>query len=143
MIEDALYGYLARQAAITALIGSGDDFRLYPDLLPEGIAYPAVAYFRVSTPRLHTLDGPSGFAQPRFQFSVWGNTKSDVIAVVEALRLTLDGFRGQMGDTQVRAILSDDEMGDHDQYDGNTRSFHRVIDFHVSHEEVEGLSDGK
>lgn len=135
MIEDALVAYLGRQVALTALIGAGDAMRLYPDMLPEGIAYPAVSYFRVSTPRIHCLEGPIGFAQPRFQFSTWANKKSDVIAVAEALRHALDGFRGQMGEVLVRGILSDDEMGDHDEYDGRTRSFHRVIDFHVSHEE--------
>ena len=135
MIEDALVEFLGQQSALTGLIGAPPSMRLYPDLLPEGIAYPAVTYFRVSTPRAHTLSGPSGFAQPRFQFSVWGNTKGDVIAVTEAIRLALDGFRGQMGEVLVRGILSDDEMGDHDEYDGRTRSFHRVIDFHVSHEE--------
>ena len=135
MIEDALYAYLGRQAQLTALIGAGDAMRLYPDVLPEGVPYPAVTYFRVSTPRLHVLSGPSGFAQPRFQFSAWANNKADVIAVTEAVRAALDGFRGLMGEVQVRGVLSDDEMGDHDEYDGRTRSFHRVIDFQVSHEE--------
>ncbi len=135
MIEDALVAYLGAQDSLIALIGTPLPVRLYPDFLPELAAYPAVTYFRVSTMRVHTLSGPSGFAQPRFQFSCWANTKASVVTVAEALRLALDGFRGQMGDTTVRGILSDDEVGDHDEFDQKTRSFHRAVDFHVSHEE--------
>jgi hypothetical protein len=128
VIETALKGYLGAQTALTALIGD----RLTPGYLKENALLPAVVYFRVSTPRTYGIGGPMGFAQPRFQFSAYGNGYLEVIAVIDAIRVALDGFSGTMGDTTVREIESDGEI---DHYDSSSKSFHRSIDFYIAHEE--------
>ena len=146
-IEAALFAYLSGLPAIQGLLGNPDgSVRIYRDTLPEEVAYPAMTFFRVSTPRVHALDGPTGLASPRFQFSAWsgdvanpdGSTRSgadDVLDIIDAVRVALDGYSGAMNGVAVRAILADEE-GDRDMYDEKTRSYHRMIDFMVSHIET-------
>lgn len=128
MIENSLLSYLSAQPALTALIGT----RLTPGFVKEGDPLPAVAYFRVSTPREESLDGPAGLAWPRFQFSIYGNDYPKVMAVAEVIRLALAGYHGTMGDMTIREITTE---GERDSYDPESLSFHRSIDFIIAHEE--------
>jgi len=148
-IEGALFTYLTAQAPIMALLGKNPT-RLYRDVLPELVDYPAVSFFRVGTPHVATLDaGPSisKFQQPRFQFDAWsadvadsnGTSRSgadDTLNITQALVLVLDGFRGVISDAEghavrVRAVLMDDE-GERADFEKETRTFHRMVDFQVT-----------
>jgi hypothetical protein len=132
VIDNSLYSYLLAQAPLSNLISD----RLYPGILPEEAGYPAVAYIRVSTPRLYGIGGPMGYAEPRIQFSAFARTYAETVNVIAALRTILDGFRGVMGDTNVREISSDNELGEHDGgYEPVSKTYQRRIDFYVAHEE--------
>lgn len=132
MIDAALYGYLTSQPTIAALVGT----RIYPSMLPEEVDYPAVAYMRVSTQRIYGIGGPIGYATPRIQFSAFARDPDTASAVIDAIRVALDGFRGGMGAANVREIASDDEMGEHDGgYEPVSKTYQRRIDFYIGHEE--------
>ena len=55
-IEAGLYAHLVGSAGVTALVAT----RVYPLLVPQDATLPAIAYQRISGPRDHTHDGPSG-----------------------------------------------------------------------------------
>ena len=65
-IEEALYSKLTGDAGVAALVST----RIYPNVVPQDIALPAVAYQRISTVRDMAHDGPTGVAHARFQFTV-------------------------------------------------------------------------
>jgi hypothetical protein len=128
MIDAALKDYLISQAAFSSLCGD----KLYPDLVPEEVPYPAVAYQRISTHRLYGINGPIGYAEARIQFSVFALNADSALAVVEAIRAGIDGFRATIGGVNVREIGSYDERS---AYEPVSKSPERQIDFYVGYEE--------
>lgn len=93
-IEKVLNDFMLADAAVAGLA----DTRMYPVKLPPSAVFPAITYFRVSTDRDETLDGPTGRAGARIQTSAWGNTYAEAKQLAEAIRLRLNGYRGPMTD---------------------------------------------
>ena len=93
VIEEALYAFLAATAGVTALVST----RIYPQVIPQDAVLPAIAYQRISGPRVHSQSGASGLAYPRFQFTCQAATYSAARQVANAVRAALDGYRGTMG----------------------------------------------
>jgi hypothetical protein len=89
-IEEALYAHLTANAGVLALVST----RVYPLVIPQDIALPAIAYQRISGPRELAHDGPTGMARARIQITCQAATYTAAKAVAEAVRLALDGFRG-------------------------------------------------
>lgn len=85
--ESTLYTALSTNAALAALVGT----RIKPDVLPQGTTIPAIAYQRISTPRSQVFGSTQAVAvsKPRIQFSCWGNTADEALAVCAALRTAL------------------------------------------------------
>lgn len=61
--ESSLYATLNADATVLSLIGiagaSPAEARVYPDVIPEGKDLPAIAYQRISTEYIQTVDGAS------------------------------------------------------------------------------------
>lgn len=53
--ETDLNAALKAAAGVTAIVGSGDSARIYPDLVPQERALPAVAYGRADTEYTTTI----------------------------------------------------------------------------------------
>ena len=53
--ETQFYSALTGAAGVTAIVGSGSAARIYPDLTPQEIALPCVAYSRTGTEYLTTI----------------------------------------------------------------------------------------
>lgn len=107
--EEGLYSYLTADANLTTLIGS----RIYPNIIPEGSASPAVAYQRISSRRWHPHDGRGGLAQVRVQLTITGDSYQSVKGVAEAIREALDGYEGPMGPgggLEIEGCLIDNEI---------------------------------
>lgn len=111
-VESVLFSILTSGSPnpITALIGT----RAYPDTLPQNPTYPAIRFQRISTPRAQyrTLDGRAEYASPRFQIDVFGLSKSQVLAVADAVYQRLEGYRDLMSSPRIDAISTDDEGSD-------------------------------
>lgn len=127
-LEKVLFDFLTGDAVLGGLIGT----RLFPDLIPQDAALPAVAYQRISSPRGLAHDGPTGFVAARMQFTVTGDTKTSVAGVVRALRHRLHGFRGWMGPVQVWRSLMANEV---DGYGFDAEEFTRRVDFEINYKE--------
>jgi len=104
-LEEGLYDHLTNDAGVSALVGT----RIYPLVVPQDVALPAIAYQRISGPRDHAHDGPSGLGRARMQFTFVGTSYSQAKSVAEAVRASLDGFKGTMGTVTVGAVLLDNE----------------------------------
>lgn len=111
--EGALFSILSDDATVSGLVGA----RIYPDVLPQGVLYPALRYQRISTPRAQwrTIDtGRSDYANPRFQVDAWALTRSQALTLGQAVLAALDGFRGTAASLTIQAIGNEDEAGDHE-----------------------------
>lgn len=128
-LEDAILTRLTTYSEVTAIAGT----RAYLNVLPQGVVYPAIRLQRISTPRLRGLSGPLGRARPRMQVDCWARVPSQVIALSQAIRGALDGFRGMSAGVPIDSSGAEDEDGG---YDDEVQAHRARIDFILSHVEV-------
>ena len=98
--ETALVARLGSTAAVTALVGA----RIYPMLVPQTAALPAIAYQKISPGFLSTLRRTLGLAGPRIQVNSWASSYKDAKAVARAVRNSLNGYDAN----GVAALLIDE-----------------------------------
>ena len=60
-LETGIYSVLTSDGTVSGLVGT----RVYPDIMPQGVTYPAITYQRVSTVRTAMLSGVDDFTQVR------------------------------------------------------------------------------
>ncbi len=109
-IEEAVVAKMAATSAITALIGSGTAMRLYPLVVPQTVALPAVAYQKISSPKEQAHDGPSNLARSRFQFTCEAETYAGVKAVATAIKNCWNSFRGTVSGVRIDGCAIDNDV---------------------------------
>ena len=105
-IREAFYTFLKGEASITALVGSGDDTRIYPETAPQNITEPYITHTVISDSDGAHLLGADGLAEIVFQVDSWSRIKENCIAIAEALRNLLNGYQGgTWGTVEVESAL--------------------------------------
>ncbi len=128
-IEEGLVYHLKAAAAIIALVSD----RVYPNKLPQTVAMPCITIQRISTPRVHSHDtsGATGTAYPRIQFDAWGTTYASCKAVTDAIRATINGYRGTMG-AGATAVTVQGALVDDERYDNSPDTgLHRIMSDYI------------
>ena len=92
-LEQGLYAHLIGWEWVSGLTGD----RVFPVVIPEDADLPAVAYQRISGPRLLAHDGPTGLAEGRVQVTVVGRSYAEAKEIGAGIRHLLDGWRGILG----------------------------------------------
>lgn len=131
-IEAALAEYLLAQADVTALVGR----RIDPVGDQQSSGYPRITYTVVDDVPVNSMQGCSGLDFSRVQINCYATTFKQAIDVKEAVRLALDGYRGNLTeDVYAQAILRDTEgdlfapVADAKQQ----QAFGKRIDFIIHH----------
>jgi len=129
-IEEVLRWRLNTYSGTSALLSG----RIYPMQLPQGTASASATYQKISGPRDHTHQGPTGLASPRYQITAWSKQYSEAKAVAKQVRLALDGWFGSALGHVVSAVQLENE---YDIYNPETLvEFYSVpVDFIVWHHE--------
>lgn len=104
MIESAIRHILVNDATVKTLTT-----RIFPVTIPQDPIYPLILYTKISGMRDHILQGPSGFAHPRFQIDAFAETYTAAKSLANAIRKALDGYRGTVLDTRIGSCLIDSE----------------------------------
>jgi hypothetical protein len=97
-LETGLVAFLKADGAVAALVGT----RIYRELLPQEVAFPAISYGRVSTERRQQLAGPESFTNVTIQIDCHANSSASVIALADAVIARLDGVTGAMGGATIQ-----------------------------------------
>lgn len=124
MIEQALFAHLTADPALAALVA----LRIYPEILPQNSAMPAITYQRVSTLIYNTRDGGE-FQRPRFQFGAYASTPLAAVQLAEALAAALVAFRLSEA-PRVDVTLIE---GRSQTYDPDTKLYRQTLDAFVWH----------
>jgi len=136
-IYDALYDEMRDDAGISALVGTGTSAKVFPGIPPPDATAPFISFRRISYIRAETLAGPTTLTRPTFQIDCWGNNNEGMVALSEAVRALLDGFRGNMGDDNVvvrRAYLVGQNDDPEDPVDGGPNDINRNrMNFEIWH----------
>lgn len=125
-LEEALVSALEGHAGLSALIGS----RIYPLMIPQGAALPAVTYQRVSGERIHAMVDDPGLASPRIQVDAWGSTYASAKAVAAQV---IDCLQRWSGTAETVVVQDSYFQGDQDIYDPETERWQVSMDFIVWH----------
>ena len=120
-LEEALFAHLSDAGTFTgALVGK----RIYPQLIPQGVARPALAYQRVGRgERMLAHDGPTGFGRATIQITVQAKEYRDAKPVAQAVRKDLNGFKGVLGGVggvDVGRCAIENEIDGDEEFDANT-----------------------
>ncbi|HEX9768438.1 MAG TPA: DUF3168 domain-containing protein [Kiloniellales bacterium] len=132
-IVQALYDKLAAESAVTDLVGT----RIYLGEAPQNVATPYVVYFLVGPVHDRTLEGRSRLVRSRFQLDCYDTKTANagalsVVAIANAIREALDGFRGTVSGVSFKSVMAD---GDRDLTVPETRLAQRSLDLVVWHDE--------
>lgn len=131
-LEEALRTRLLADSTVSGLVGT----RIFPLVIPQGQALPAIAYQRISGVREHTHAGASGLAHPRIQYACVAETFTQARAVADAVRQRLDGFAGVIGSVTVESIMIQNQMDNYNlSADNEASSYTTWLDFVVWYEE--------
>ena len=130
-IEAALYYHLVNDTDVKALISA----RAYPNVIPQDVGLPALAYQEISRPGAMAHDGPTGIAWPRFQITAQADTYSEVVDLINKVRIALDGFTGTMGGAGGVTIEGAFVKDVHDGYEFATERETKRLDVIIYHQE--------
>lgn len=90
VMEEAICEYLLSLPGVVAMIGSGANARLYPDVLPQGYIAaadgPAATYELIDSIEQHTLSDRCGLVQSRMQLTAFAATRKGANELARAMK---------------------------------------------------------
>ena len=122
----SLYYLLKNAAAVTAIVGTGDNARIYPLRLPQKLAFPAITYQQITNVPTNQKDAVSGFDKVYFDVDCWSKDYDQVIALGAAVRAALDRITITSQGETVNMIVFQREV---DGFDNNAEIFHKLMQF--------------
>ena len=104
-IEPGLWSALTDDATVSGLVAS----RVYPFVIPEGVAMPAIVYQRVSTEFVQDINDASSLSAARAQITSWSETYLQAKTLSAAVRAVIENFTGTWNSLTVQAVDLEDE----------------------------------
>jgi hypothetical protein len=115
MIETAVYAKMIGDEAIADLVGT----RVYPLVIPQTAALPAIAYQKISSQKMQAHDGGSHLARSRFQITLEAETYGEVKDLADAVRACWDSFQGYVNYFYLQATSIENESDTEDEGRGS------------------------
>lgn len=108
-IDSDVFAVMSGHAPLTALLGSGASFRMYPSVIAQGEPMPAAAY-AIRTDSVSTLDGVVVANQTRVVVECWAEGIAQAKAVADAV---VGAFAAAIVPVDSRDGRFDPEIGLH------------------------------
>jgi len=128
--EKVIKTLLGNAAGVTALVAQ----RVYPGVVPQGTALPAISYEHVSTVPLPTLTIGTNLVRTRIEVTAVAKTYAAQKSLLEEIRKALDYQRGTVAGVEVVSIMRDSSGPD--LRDDDSGLFWQSTDFMVVHRET-------
>lgn len=125
------YALMSASTEIANAVGS----RIYPNVIPEDVAVPAIEYHRAGTFRDPPIgvDGGTGLVEARIAVTAFSLTYSGLSALGESIRAAMQYESGLIAGVQVVAVLGPDEG--EDGYSAETGQHVSTAEFTIRHYE--------
>lgn len=128
----ALYDKMVTVSSITDLVGT----RIYLSEAPQRATLPFITYRSVSSQHDRSFEGRSRLVRSRVQMDAYDKTTAragrlSVVAIANAVRAGLDGFRGTVSGVAFKAVMV---QGDQDLTEPGTRVARRTFDLMIWHD---------
>lgn len=121
-MENGLYSHLSGDSTITDIVGTN----IYGGQVAQHATAPFVRFFRVGAYRVHSTLGPNGLANPRMQIDCYASTYQGVKELADAVRKSVNGFRGAMGSVNIGGSRLVSEF---DSFDNDEQIYRISMDF--------------
>ena len=105
-IKFGIYSKLSGAAAVSTIVST----RIYPQVVPQKAALPAITYRRAGSPREYTHDGPTGRVVSRWEITCWAATDTAAESLAAVVRPALDNQVGTWGTAAVQECFLDDQQ---------------------------------
>lgn len=123
-IEKGVYSRLNADATLTTLVGT----KVFAGRVDQEVAPPFVMFWRVSGTRPDSLAGHDGMTRALIQVDCFSTTYGQMKSINDAVRLSLDGFKGTMGTETAKACRL---VGEREYYDQEAELFVSSLDFSI------------
>lgn len=139
-IRAAIYSHLTTTASITDTLSSTTDV-FGPGTFPDSPPEKYIVIHQISKVPERHLGGGSGIARVRVQFDCWADTPEDADAIAEALRESLDNFRGALGTGSSEVFANQIQLDDDNDNEAvpinasQSGKVGRSLDFFITHQE--------
>lgn len=100
-IAQGLKTFVLADATVAGLVGA----RMYSTKTPQNPTTPYIRYGLQSGQSFNSTDGPSGLENPVFQIDAIADTYAGAVALYDAIRLRLNGYKGDMGGVDVHGVF--------------------------------------
>jgi len=108
-IETAILKALADESTISTIVGT-DPSRIYLLIAPQDAALPHIVIQQISGVRDHTMDGPTGYVDARYQITCWATTYGGAKRLFEAVRKFFDGYHATVLNRKMQYVQFENEM---------------------------------
>jgi len=110
-VERAIISKLLGDSSITNLVQN----RIYFSEAPQGVLNAYAVINRISSPRVHSLTGPSGLVKARIQIDIYAYSAMTARTIGRAIEAILDGLREIVITVNIQAILLLDEFDGYEE----------------------------
>src|SRR5438128_56604 len=100
MIEDSLYTLITTDGTLSTLLGT----RVYPIKMPDNPLLPALVYTSVGSMHAIVTSGRAGWSESNYHIDVWDRTFASIQALLDALRLRLQGYFGTVSGVKLNVV---------------------------------------
>ena len=132
-IEKTIFDILRINGTVSGLVSS----RIYPNVIPQNTALPAIVYYQISGARQHTLASTDNMVPSRWQFTCVASTYAELRGLSDAVRGALDNYVGVVGTVTIQCAHFVDEIDQNDVMPGTDklRRYSKAIDFYINYNE--------
>lgn len=130
--EQALYSILS------AYDYTGEDPNIYPGILPQYAALPALTFFRVSTDRRYHMGGQDKPVAVAFQVECYAQAFDDLRVLAKDVHDAANAAGGTYGNEEVEMVdvIDEGDVFDTDQSSGEDNWFRSTVDLLMWHKET-------
>jgi len=109
------------------------DVRIYPIHLPQDPELPAIVYQVLADDPIDDITGCAGLFMGRVQYDAFDISFNDAKALIEQVRLALQGYSGVNLGVIIKGVQLETKM---DMYEEEIKNFRSLIRFRVWHREA-------
>ena len=130
-MEDAIYALLTSYPALTAIVGTNVWWYDHE----QGSGLPSITLTKVSAVRGYVMSGPDRLAQSRVQFDCDSRTRTQALAIRDALLNCLSGYSGTVAGVEIQGIFAEHERFEFDNTNTDQEINRVSMDFSITHKE--------
>ena len=137
-IEGAIWARLKAITAVTDIVGSGANARIYAEHLPPTPVFPAITFKLVSAPRVHASGADPGIVRSRWQLDAWATTYKAARDLAAAVRgngaaNAFSRWSGTLDSTVVQDIFLENELAHTEPSVGADKRLYRITQDYMVH----------